>query len=682
MGRLTGRAAVAVLLVLNIWMVGRLFLTAYTVEMWSIEAAYISLAHYILHHFSSFTAATWFPLWYGGIPSPDSYPPLLHIFDAALAYVLRISPALAYHGVCATVYSLTPVVLYWTARRLGAGVIGAFAGGLCYSLLSASCFLIPEIREDSLGWFGPRRLENLAHYGEGPLQFSFLFLLLALGLIHLALERRRPIYFFGAGVAIAAVPLSNWIGGVALALTLTAYLLSGLGGKGNFRWYAIAAMGVFAYALAMPWITPSVIATIRAGGARFVGFELADRARWIAFAIMAAIALLAWLLARWRLHPRLRFGILFALISAAIPLANFWGKIEFVPQPWRYPVLMDLAVCFSLALALPVQFGKLHARAFAVVLIALAIPAAIHERAVGRPWTKRIDIQSTVQFEISTWLGANMPGQRVFGPGSIGSWMDAFSDTPMLTGGFDNGVRNLMVPGVNFQIYYGDSQELALAWMKAFGVDAVIACEKGSREVFNAYRFPDKFKGLKELWRHGGDVIYAVPRGTSSLAHALLESDLVQQQPLAYEGTRIARYLQALEDPSYPPADFRWTKPGAAVITADLSPEHLISAQITCDEGWRARVHNQPRRIWADNLGQIAIAPQCAGPCTVVLTYDGTPFDHLADIVSLVALAAGALWVVAESLRRRISKRPSPDITSGPLEIGGPIATKSQETGL
>jgi hypothetical protein len=653
MGRLSSAAAAGALLFLNIWMVGRLFHTAYTVEMGSIEAAYISIAHYILHHFSSFTAATWFPLWYGGIPSPDSYPPLLHILDAVLAYVLRISPALAYHGVCATVYVLTPPLLFWTLRRLGAGVMGAFTGGLCYSLICASCFLIPEIRQDSLGWFGPRRLENLAHYGEGPLQFSFFFLLLALGLIHLALERRRPLHFVAAGVAIAAVPLSNWIGGVALALTLVAYLLSGLGGKGNFRWYAVAATGIFAYALAMPWITPSVIATIRAGGARLVGFELTDRARWTAFAIMAAIALLAWLLARWRLHPRLRFSILFALISAAIPLATFWAKIEFVPQPWRYHVLMDLAICLAVALALPVKFGRLQAGGLAAVLIALAIPAAIHERAVGRRWTKRIDIQSTVQFEISTWLGANMPGQRVFGPGSIGFWMDAFSDTPMLTGGFDNGVENLLVPGVNYQIYAGDSQELAVAWMKAFGVDAVIACEKGSREPFNVYRFPDKFTGLRELWRDGGDVIYAVPRGTLSLAHAMLEADIVRLTPVAYNQVAIAPYLRALADPTLPAVDFRWRDPRTAVMTADLRPGHLVSVQVTWDEGWHARVNGLPRPVQSDKLGQIALVPSCNGACQIELIHDGTATDRLAAVVSPLAFVLGGAWAILDLLRRR-----------------------------
>jgi len=132
MARLRDLSAPAALVLLNAWIVGRLFHTEYTVEMGSIEAAYISLARYILGHFpqSTFFTATWFPLWYGGIPYPDSYPPLMHALDAAVAYFCRISPALAYHAVCAAVYVLTPVALYWLARGLGAGIAGAFTGGL------------------------------------------------------------------------------------------------------------------------------------------------------------------------------------------------------------------------------------------------------------------------------------------------------------------------------------------------------------------------------------------------------------------------------------------------------------------------------------------------------------------------------------------------------------------------
>src|ERR1700757_579490 len=105
----------AALFVVNAFITQRLFGTPYTPEMGSIEAAFIGLARYIQGHFHELN---WFPLWYGGISYPDSYPPLLHMMVAAVATIGRISPALAYHAMTAAVFALCPVALYWTAHRL------------------------------------------------------------------------------------------------------------------------------------------------------------------------------------------------------------------------------------------------------------------------------------------------------------------------------------------------------------------------------------------------------------------------------------------------------------------------------------------------------------------------------------------------------------------------------------
>jgi hypothetical protein len=395
-------------------------------------------------------------------------------------------------------------------------------------------------------------------------------------------------YFWGTGLAIAAVVLTKCIGAVALAITLTAYLLSGFGGSIPFRCGALIATGFFAYAIAIPWTTPSVIATIRANAPRLVGFQFSGRAQITAAAIVIGVAFVAWPATRWRLEPRFRFGILFALLSAAIPLVSYWGGVELVPQAGRYHVLLDLAVCVALALALPLRFGRLPAAALVLLLVAAAIPAAIHQRALGRLWIRPLEIQTTLQYQVSSWLGSNLPGSRVFAPGSIGFWMNSFSDTPMLTGGFDNGARNLLLSAVNYQIYAGDSQELAIGWMNVFGVDAVIACEKGSREFFNVYQHPDKFKGMKELWRDGGDAIYAVPRASKSLVHALLESDTVRMTPVAYNLVAVEPYLRALSDPSFPPVDFRWIDPSRAL------PPRTWSLSIWFPFRWRTTKAGTP----------------------------------------------------------------------------------------
>ena len=219
----------------------------------------------------------------------------------------------------------------------------------------------------------------------------------------------------------------------------------------------------------------------------------------------------------------------------------------------------------------------------------------------------------------------------------------------MLNGGNDNGIRNTFLQGVIYQMYASDSQESALAWLRAFGCDAVIGDDKESREVYHPIRYPAKFHGLRELWRDGADVIYEVPRRNRSLAHALYAADVVQQPTLAYYLAPLKRYLEAIDNPALPYAEFRWRGPGDATIAADLRRDHLISVEVTWDRGWKARVNGEPRRIWADTLGQMVVEPRCSGPCTVDLSYDGGSEMMLARIVSWLALAGGAIWILRSS---------------------------------
>ena len=166
----------------------RLFHSDYIAQMPSIEGAFIGLARYIRDHFPDLS---WMPLWYGGIPFPDCYPPLLHTLVAAVSGLGRIDIGLAYHAVTAAMYSLGPVALYWAARRMGANRVPAFLACLGYSLLSPSIWLGSELRHDIGGWFAPCRLDAMVRWGEGPHIASLTLLPVALGLMHVALQRRR-----------------------------------------------------------------------------------------------------------------------------------------------------------------------------------------------------------------------------------------------------------------------------------------------------------------------------------------------------------------------------------------------------------------------------------------------------------------------------------------------------------
>ena len=654
----TTAAAALSLFVINAGLVWRLFRIPYTQYMGSIEAAYVGLARYIVAHFPHLA---WFPLWYCGIPYPDTYPPLLHFTVAGVAAGAHISAGLAYHIVTAVFYALGPVTVFWAAWRLGAGRVPAWLAALGYSLVSPSCFLVHDIRADAGGWFGARRLETLLPYGEGPHLTSLVFLPLAIAMVHVALTRRRPVYYVLAGLALAATVLSNWIGAFALALGAGAYLFAGFEGRPLRQWVTAAALGAYAYAVALPFVAPSIVSTIRANAPLVGGhFESSPTHLAIAAAFAAGFPAFAWAMRRGGLAAPAQFGILFLYANGFITLSAYWFHFSLLPQPQRYHLEMDMAFWMAAALAASPLYQRLPRRTAAIVAGALVLavaPVWYRQQRQARGMEQPIDIQTTAEYRVSRWLGEHMPGRRVFAPGTISFWMNAFSDTPMMNGGFDNGMRNVLLQYIIYQEYFGDKLEIGLGFLKAFGVDAVVGGDPSSREFYHPYAHPEKWHELPVLWRDSTEVVYAVPRGTTSLAHAVRAADLVTETPLSYELKAVQSYLAALDDPTLPPADFRWAGTGSARISGSLRPEHLLSVQVTFDEGWHASVNGAPRRIWSDKLGQIVVEPRCDGACTVDLVYDGGTEMRLAHAASVLALAGGGLWILLGSIPWR--KRPN-----------------------
>jgi hypothetical protein len=647
-------AAALTLFAVNAWVTIWLFHTEYIAQMGSIEGAFIGLARYIGGHPGQLH---WFPLWYGGIPFPNSYPPLLHVTVAAVSSAAHISAASAYHAVVATVYALGPVALFWAARRLGAGRAVAFTGGLLYSLLSPSCWLVREIRVDSGGWFGPRRLMNLAVYGEGPHLASLLFLALAVGALHVALEKRRPWHFLAAAMALAGVVLSNWLGALALGMAAACYLLAGWDGARGLpwfpRWLRAAGIGCYAYALAMPWVPPSTIRIIRINAPKLVGWAPTSQEYKLWAALIAGVLLLAWILRRSGVQPRVRFGIVFLWSMAVVTLGAYWLHIKIIPQPERYHLEMDMAFWLTLTLVAEPLAAGLRGRRWQPVrryawmaIAAACVPVIVYQHGRAREMEKPIDIPKTAEYRISHWLGANLPGRRVFAPGSTGFWMNAFSDTPMIVGGFDNGLVNQLLWGVNYQIYAGDKLENTVAWLSALGCDAIVGGDPASGEAYHPYSHPEKLHDLRELWRGGAETIYAVPRARQSLAHVLRPADLLREAPETYNIKPMEPFLAALDDPSLPDAKFQWRNSSAASVSGDLEPGQLLYVQVAWDQGWNARVNGSRRKTWADPLGQMVVEPQCSGPCTVELVWDGGPEMRVARLLCPAALAVGLLWVL------------------------------------
>ncbi len=654
--KLRTAACAAVLFALNAYIVLRLFHTDYTRQMGSIEAAYIGLARYVAHHLWDLG---WFPLWYGGIPYADTYPPLLHVVCGLVVAGTGVSPGLAHHFVTATVYALGPVTLFWMAWRLGGNRASALAAGVGYSLISPTCLLVKEVRFDAGGFLAGRRLSTLIVYGEGPHLTAMCLLPLAIGLLHVALTKRRPWYYVLAALGIAAVPLSNWLGAMALAFSVAAYLLAGFHTQWPAAWLRTAGLGIYAYALALPWMSPATVAVIRANAPRVANNFESDTVQRIYMALAAGgLVLAACAMARFHVAPATRFAALVSYLFGIAALGRYWLRLSLVPQPERYHLEMDMAFWLALSFVVWPWVSRIRRRTAWVLGIAAAlacVPIVVHQRRTAREMGKPIDIRTTIEYKTAKWLDARMPGQRVFAPGTIGFWLNAFSDAPQITGGFDNGIVNPFVPHVIYQVYAGDKQQIGIDLLKAYGCDAVIGGGKESVEVYHPYAHPEKFVGLKELRREGGDVIYDVPRRTRSLAHAIRMGDQVQLTPVAYDTTAIQPYLAALDDASLPAADFHWRAPGNAAITADLKPDHILSVQITWDKGWKAYAGGRRVHAWGDKLGQMVVEPGCSGPCTVELRYDGGTEGLYARTIQRLALGGGGVWILLAILWRKRS---------------------------
>ena len=655
----------AALLLLNVYIVKELFAVEYSRYTGSIDASYIAISRYVATHGIHLG---WFPLWYGGIPYQDSYPPLLSLLVAGFMTIFKTSPALSYHIVIAAIYCAGCLTLFWLAYRLSGKLLYSFLAGLLFSTFSPANFLISDIRGDASGLWNPRRLQVLVQYGEGPHILSLLLVPVAIVALRYALSKKSPLSFLVAALAMAGAVLANWIGAVALALAVLSYLLSV--GASRKDWLTTAGIGLFSYALVCPWILPSTLAVIRRNAEHIEGDYPMTVAHWLGWIPCLIGLLLLWCILGWlRATRELRFAAYLFWLTSYITLSWYWMHFYVLPQPHRYHIEMEMAAVLLFVFCLKGLIGADPGRTarYAVIGVCLLLAARglvrYRKSAVGID--QAIDIQQTSEYKISDWLRQNAPDKRAFVAGSTAFWLNVFSNTPELGGGFDQGITNPVLPHVIYQIYSGDGAgaretEIAITWLKAFGVQTVAVTGPGSTEPYKPFKNPHKFdNALPLLWTSGGDSIYSVTGRPASLAHVVHPGDTVQHPPQnGLDVGEATRYVKALEDRSLPVPDFAWRTDSSATATANLQKSDLLSIQVGYHPGWHARVNGESRRVSSDGLGLLLVVPNCEGRCTVELSYDGGTEMKIAQRMSIAAGAGGIAWVLWSYIRRRRPTTP------------------------
>ncbi|MCX6612361.1 MAG: hypothetical protein NTW74_16110, partial [Acidobacteria bacterium] len=506
----------------------------------------------------------------------------------------------------------------------------AFAAAF-YGLLSPCSWLMPSIAGDLAGYWFNQRLSVLTRYGEGPHLASLALLPLALLAVDCALEKfswRRAAL---AALACAAVPLSNIIGGFALAFGVLAIVAA----RGVRSVLPVLAIGGWAYLLALRWLTPTNLSDI-ARNAQFVGgVHPIDLSHYLQLAALAVVTVVSVVLIQKRSTVASAVGFLIPM--AAIPLSWEFLEIYFVPQPHRYHLEMDLGIALLVAAGmarLPRSWVWSSAGIGALSLFCIF---------AGRGLDKYIEpfkYKESWERRITRAMANHDPEARVYFQGTPRFFAGVEFDQMQFGGGFSNGVR---LP-VFFLADYGITVNrgigpLTVAWLKALGVDYVAVGDEKTEDPFKPWQDPHQFDGLlTEVWREGGDAIFEVRRANESLAHTIPESALMLKAPVSYlEKDGLLRYVDALEGPLSNGGVLRWITPSRAELDLHIRAGDAISVQVAHDARWVASVKGSQWPIHKDGFGWMWIEPKGTGEVTLTLEFHNP---------KLLFLIWGTAWLI------------------------------------
>jgi L-fucose isomerase-like protein len=181
----------------------------------------------------------------------------------------------------------------------------------------------------------------------------------------------------------------------------------------------------------------------------------------------------------------------------------------------------------ELALSLALVFGARHwvekaspsvKRALLLLLLAIAGEQVVSHRKFAKSVLYPRDVTRTVEYRAAVWADQNLRGERVFLPGSIAQWANAFSEVQQFSGGNFSMATNQVQQNAYAAIVFGggtpqEDARLSLTWLKAFGVGAVGISAANSKEFWKPFTHPAKFDGvLPVLWREEGVTIYRLAR--------------------------------------------------------------------------------------------------------------------------------------------------------------------------
>lgn len=595
------------------------------------------------------------------MPFEYTYMPLIPGLTALVSKLSACSIAEAFNRISGFVYCLGPVALYLYCWRTSARVFIGLCSAVAYSLLTPSMLFVPDGPFRLAGVLDARRLFLLTVWDETPhLMALGLFPLLLLGLTR-SYETHRWLWYWATGAAMALMLLASAFGAVLIVVGCLCLLLTCEKYSRKYNAGITILIALSAYIVVSPFVPPSLFLLIRSDAqSRLDSSWSLSSVTAIGILVSAWVALLPVVnrLSNWSFRAILLFCVTFS----AITLLAVYGGRRFLPQPERYKFEMDLGVASAGAFAVYVLWRRLPTNVRICTILVLASVGAEQIRAIRKSAKQLLapaDITRTIEFRVAKWLERHFRDDRVMMGGSLGGgWLNTFTDIQQFSGSSFPTAPNQVHQSALLTILWGlqstpHDGEIAVTWLRAYGVSAVGVPGPDSPEYWKPFAGPKMFEGiLPAIWREQDTTVYAIPRKSSSLAHAIDTDAIVWSRPRdGFDIGRVREYVAALDLDST--TSMRWEGYNRAVIKANLRDHHAISVQVTYHPGWQARANGIQTLIVKDGLGLMVLRPPCKGVCEIELSYNGGLEMESLRALSPMALCALILFTLREHRRAK-----------------------------
>jgi hypothetical protein len=605
---------------------------------------------------------SWWPYWDCGIPFELTYAPGIPAMTALIAAVRHIPQLLAFNTVTGIVYCLGPIALFIMAAWIMRSPRYGFIVSLIYSLTSLTQLLSPDGPFAWREFWGARRIYVTAVWDDTPHLAAVSLLPLIILFLSLSIRRRRVVYYAVSSALIAMAALCSAFGPTDTALAAICLLFVLHRERLTFNIALIAGIGAFAWALTAPFLSPVVISAVGESSGR-------DGTGWtIASYTAVAVVILGWaILWHFLQHRtsdwRMRFFTLFAYLMTSVPMIAQYLNRQFLPQPTRYRLEMEMALAVFVVFALRPLVDRLPVSIRAGLLLSI-LALAGEQVAADKKFAKAIlvpsDVPSMIESRVSNWTARNLPGVRVSMPGSVAQWSTLFNPGQEFTGSSWSMAYNSVQQYANDGIFAFENPAKPLLWLKAYGVGAICVPGAKSPVFWNTMRYPRKFDGtLPVLWQEEDTTIFGIPMRSTSLAHVVPESAVVATRPKTPDDVvQVERYVAALEDAALPIATFRWEGNNRFVIGLPRDSVNAVSVQVSWHPGWHAAVNGRKIALARDALGLMWMKPNCAAACEIQVDYNGgwqLRLLHWLSFAALATLTVTLLWTAFRAAR--ISRR-------------------------